>query len=126
MNLVDSSGWLEYFGECPNASKFALPLEDIKHLIVPTICIYEVFKLLLQQKRSEDEALIAIGTMQKAIVVALEPKIAVEAAKLSFQLKLPMADSIILTTARIYEATLWTQDADFKGLPGVKYYENKS
>lgn len=124
MNLVDSSGWLEYFSDGPNAERFAAPLEDVKHLVVPSVCVFEVFKRLLQQK-GEGMALKAAAAMQQGRVVSLDSGLALTAAKLSVSLKLPMADSIILATARSFKATLWTQDADFHGLPGVRYFETR-
>ncbi len=124
MNLVDSSGWLEYFADGPNASFFAPPLESTGKLIVPSICLFEVFKKVLQQK-SEDEALLAIALMQKGEIVPLDPTLAIDAAKLSHESKLPMADSIILATANRLKATIWTQDADFKGFKNVKFVPAK-
>ena len=120
MNLVDSSGWLEYFADGPNANFFAAPLEKIEEVIVPTLCIYEVFKRILQQ-RGENQSLQAVTLMQQARVVELNATIAINAAKLSDQLKLPMADSVILATAKMADAVLWTQDADFKDMKNVKY-----
>ena len=120
MNVVDSSGWLEYFGNGDNASFFAQPLADAPNLIVPSISIFEVFKRVLVQ-RGETAALQATALMQQGRVVELEPALATSAAQLSVQLKLPMADSIILATARQFNATLWTQDADFEGQPGVRF-----
>jgi len=122
MNVVDSSGWLEYFADEPNADFFAAAIENTKELIVPTISVCEVFKRVLMQ-RSEDEALQAIVQMQQAQVVDLDSPLAMSAARLSWELKLPMADSIILTTARWFGAELWTQDADFAGIEGVHYKE---
>ncbi len=120
MNIVDSSGWLEYFADGENASFFAPAIEDIGQLIVPVICVYEVFKRLMIQ-RGETTALLHIGDMHHGQVAELTASIALQAAKISTELKLAMADSIILATARAYEATLWTQDADFAGVDGVKY-----
>ena len=94
MNVVDSSGWLEYFADGANADIFAEPLEDIANVLVPAICYYEV-------------------------------DIAVQAAKNSLQYRLPMADSIIFTVAKQFDSTLWTQDADFKDLAGVRYIPKK-
>ena len=124
MNLVDSSGWLEYFADGKNAKFFAPALEDIENLIIPTICLLEVFKRILQQ-RTEDEALRAVATMQQGNVVTLDVPISLVAAKLSYDLKLPLADSVILATARAFDAVIWTQDADFKGITGVKFIEHK-
>lgn len=120
MNVVDSGGWLEYFADGANASFFAGPIEDIEALVVPTISLFEVFKRVLQQ-RGESAALQATAAMQQGTVVDLEAEIALNAAALSVDLKLPLADSIILATARKYNAELWTQDADFKGIEDVRY-----
>lgn len=122
MNVVDSSGWLEFFADGPNASFFAPKITDLEHLIVPVISIYEVFKRVLQQ-RNETDALQAVGQMAQGQVIDLNQTLALSAAKLSVDLKLPMADSMILATARAYQAILWTQDADFKDVDGVQYIE---
>ena len=120
MNVVDSSGWLEYFADGANAEFFAGAIEDTEKLIVPVITIYEVFKRILQQ-RGEDEALIAVAAMSQGTVIKLDASMSMVAARLSHELKLPMADSIILATAQANAATLWTQDADLEGKEGVKY-----
>jgi predicted nucleic acid-binding protein len=124
MNVVDSSGWLEYFADGPNAEFFAPAIEDVATLLVPTISIYEVFKRVLQQ-RGEGEALQAAAMMAQGQEIALDTSLALEAAKLSAEEKLPMADSIMLATAQAYGATLWTQDADFEGMAGVNYVEKQ-
>ena len=121
MNVVDSSGWFAYFADGPNADVFAPAIEDTDALIVPVITIYEVFKRILQQ-RSEDEALLAVATMSQGSVVNIDASIAMVAARLSHENKLPMADSLILATAHAKEATLWTQDEHFDGLEGVVYH----
>ncbi len=120
MNLVDSSGWLEYLSDAHNAHFFAQAIEDTENLIVSTINIYEVFKRILQQ-RNEDTALQAAVLMQQAIVIEVTSSISMSAAKLSVKHKLPLADSLILSTGQFYNAILWTQDADFKGFDGVQY-----
>jgi toxin FitB len=122
MNVVDSSGWLEFFADGPNAIFFAPSITDLEQLIVPAISIYEVFKRVLQQ-RNETDAFQAVGLMAQGQVIDLNQTLALSAAKLSVELKLPMADSIILATARAYQAILWTQDADFKDVAGVQYIE---
>jgi toxin FitB len=122
MNVVDTSGWLEYFAESDNASFFAPAIEDTEHLIVPVICIYEVFKKVLQSQ-GQATAEVQVADLIKGNVVDLDASLAMSAAMLSAELKLPMADSIILAVAREHHATLWTQDEHFKGLPGVKYVE---
>jgi predicted nucleic acid-binding protein len=125
MNIVDSSGWLEFFADGPNATFFAPSIMDVERLIVPAISIYEVFKRILQQ-RNETDALQAVGQMAQGQVIALNQTLALSAAKLSVDLKLPMADSMILATARAYRAVLWTQDADFRGIEGIQYIEKQS
>jgi predicted nucleic acid-binding protein len=116
MNLVDSSGWLEYFADGKNADLFAPPIQDIRNLAVSTINIYEVFKKILEQK-DENRALEAIAVMQQARVIDFNSTLALSSAGL----RLSMADSIILATARSLKATLWTQDFHFANLPDVKY-----
>ncbi|QTR53176.1 type II toxin-antitoxin system VapC family toxin [Thiothrix unzii] len=122
MNVVDSCGWLEYFADGANADKFAAAIEDTQQLIVPAISIFEVFKRVLQQ-RGEDAALQAVAIMSQGQVIDLDMSLALMAAKLSAELKMPMADSIILTTARQYHAVVLTQDNDFEGVAGVEYFK---
>lgn len=124
MNVVDSSAWLEYLADGPSAGFFAPAVENARELIVPSITILEVFKRVLQQ-RGENNALQAAALMQEGRVVNLDTNLALSAAKLSAELKLPMADSIILATARAHKATIWTQDADFEKLPDAKYKPKK-
>lgn len=123
MNLIDSSGWLEYFADGPNAKKYIEPLDALEDLIVPTICLNEVFKVVLRE-RDEDSAIQAIAIMKQGKIIELSQDIALQAAKMSLNFKLPMADSIILATAVKYEAVVWTQDADLEGKPFVKYFSN--
>jgi predicted nucleic acid-binding protein len=124
MNIVDSSGWLAYFADEFNAKHFLIPLKDTGSLVVPTVTIYEVFKVVLRES-SENEALKAIVAMQKGTVVDLTPSLAIAASKISLKHNLPMADSVILATAKDFDATLWTQDSDFKGIQGVRYFPKK-
>lgn len=121
MNIVDSCGWLEYFSDGSNAEKFAGSIRETAGLIVPTICMYEVFKVALREK-GEDAALQVVAIMQQGQEVDLSASLAIQAAKISFDWKLPMADAVILTTARAYQATVWTQNDDFAGISGVKYF----
>jgi len=121
MNIVDSSGWLEYFAQGANAGLFAPVILETEVLIVPTICMYEVFKRMLIQ-RGEEDALQAIGVMSLGVISDLTQEIAINAAQISSELKIAMADSLILATARKYNAVLWTQDIDFAGLPDVQYF----
>lgn len=120
MNVVDSSAWLEYFADGPNAGAFARTIEAVDRLLVPTLTLYEVFKRVCSQ-RGEDDALRAVAQMEQGKVVALDRTIALDAARLSIERRLPMADSIILATSETHKATLWTQDADFADVPGVRY-----
>jgi predicted nucleic acid-binding protein len=124
MNVVDSSGWLEYFGKGRNGERFAPLIQKIDELIVPVICIYEVFKQITLQK-DDEEALKAIGWMSLGNVVDINQEIALLAATLSLEHKLPMADSMILATARSSGAVLWTQDEHFIGLEGVQFIKKR-
>jgi toxin FitB len=121
MNIVDSSGWLAYFADEANAKYFMPPLSDTASLVVPTVTIYEVFKVVLRET-TEHDALQAAVSMQKGMVVNLTVPLSLAASKLSLEYNLPMADSIILATAREYKAVLWTQDSDFNNMAGVKYF----
>ena len=122
MNIVDSSGWLAYFADEPSAKHFQVPLQDIELLVVPSVTIYEVSKVAIRES-GENEALQAVAAMQKGSVVELTTRLAIAASRISLQYKLPMADSIILATARDCNATVWTQDIDFKDIPGVNYFQ---
>ena len=120
MNVVDSSAWLEYFANGPNAAAFASAIQATEELVVPSITLLEVFKRVYQQ-RGEGPALQAVALMQQGAVVDLDAALALMAARLSADGKLALADSVVLATARRFDAMLWTQDADFEGLPGVRY-----
>ena len=120
MNVVDSSAWLEYFADGPNAEEFASAIQDAANLIVPSITLFEVFKRIRVQRDSEI-ALRAVSQMRRGTVVDLDADLAVAAADLSADLKMALADSVILATAQAYAATVWTQDADFEGLDNVEY-----
>lgn len=120
MNVVDSSGWLEYFIDGPNAHFFSFAIENIPALIVPTISIFEVFKKVLRE-RDENAALRVVAIMRQGRVIDLDFNLSLSAAKISSSKQLPMADSIMLATAWEHGATLWTQDVDFKDITGVEY-----
>ena len=120
MNVVDSSAWLEYFGDGPNASEFASAIEDPESLVVPTLTLFEVFKRT-SQITDETTALDAVGVMTQGTVVELSASLSLDAARLSLESGLAMADAIILATARSQEAVLWTQDAHFDGVDGVEF-----
>jgi toxin FitB len=121
MNIVDSSGWLEYFAGGPNSANFSIPLKDAASLIVPVITIFEVFTVVLREA-NEDKALQAVAAMQKGKIIDLTMLLSMSAAKISMQYNLPMADSIIFATAEKHQCDVWTQDAHFKNLPKVKYF----
>jgi predicted nucleic acid-binding protein len=124
LNVVDSSAWLEYFADGPNAGYFASAIESLDELLVPTICLLEVFKRVCQQ-RGEGSALQVVAVMQQGQVVELDAAIALIAARLGIDSKLPLADSVVLATARCHDALLWTQDSDFKGFSKVRYRAKK-
>jgi len=124
MNVIDSSGWIEYFDDGVNADFFTAPIQDVENLLVPAICTYEVFKRV-SMNRGEEDALRAIGFMSSGREVDLNRELAVSAAQISLELKLAMADSIILATAQSLNAVLWTQDEHFKDIPGVNFVEKK-
>ena len=125
MNLVDSSGWIEYFIEGKQADIFSKPIEKIGKLIVPTIVTFEVFKYF-SREADENKAWKAVSAMHVGQIIVLDVDISLQAAQLSLNLKLPMADSIILATARAHNAILWTQDPDFKNIEGVKLIQRSS
>ena len=124
MNVVDSSAWLEYFADGPNAQFFAPAIEHVSRLVVPSIVLLEVFKRVLQQ-RNEGDAFQAIALMHQGEVVDLDAALALSAGRLGLELKLPLADSVVLATARHHNAVVWTQDADFKRLDRVRYRPRK-
>jgi toxin FitB len=124
MNVVDSSGWLEYLADGPNADFFAKSILATADLLVPTLSLYEVFKRVLQQ-RGENDALQAAAVMQQGTIVELSASLALSAARISLDEKIPMADSMMLATARAHGATLWSQDSDFENIPDVRYIAKK-
>jgi toxin FitB len=124
MNIVDSSGWLAYFADEPNAKHFLTPLSDSDLLVVPTVTIYEVFKVILRES-SENDALQAVVAMQKGKLVDLSAPLAIAASRLSLEHQLPMVGSVILATAHEFKAIIWTQDSDFKDMNMVKYFPKK-
>lgn len=124
MNLVDTSGWLEYFAESENADNFESAIEDVSKLIVPVIVLYEVFKKIAADY-DEDRALLAIGHMKIGIVAAISEDIAINAAKISLEKRIPLADSMIYATATRYNAIIYTQDEHFSKLSKVKYFKKK-
>jgi predicted nucleic acid-binding protein len=124
MNVVDSSAWLSYFSDDENASNFATVVESPADLIIPSITIIEVFKRVFQQ-RGEELALQVIAQMQQSKAIPLDDGLALDAAHFGLKHKLPLADSIIYAASQKFDATLWTQDVDFKGLDNVMYFPKK-
>jgi uncharacterized protein with PIN domain len=120
-NVVDSSAWLAYFADERGAEHFAPAIEDTKRLVVPSICLLEVFKIVLRQ-RGENDALQAVALMQQGEVVDLDSTLALSAATLGVARKLPLADSIVYATSIQVNGIVWTQDDDFDGLADVKYF----
>ena len=125
MNLVDTSGWIEYFFDGRNAVYFSPPIEATEDLIVPVICLYEVFKKV-NRVGNEAQALRAIAQMKQGRVIDVTDDIALSAALISLRRKLPMADSLIYATSLAHGAVLWTQDDHFEGLPGVEYRDART
>ena len=121
LNLVDSSGWIEYFTDGPNGGVFADPLSDASRLVVPTVSLYEVFRVVLRE-RGEGDALRVAALMSRGREIPLSSALALEAARLAHERRLAMADGIILATARLTGAILWTQDVDFEGMRHVRYF----
>ena len=119
-NVVDSSAWLAYFADEPSAATFAPAIEDVRLLVVPAVCLLEVFKVVARQ-RGEGDALQAVAIMQQGAVVDLDPTLALSAARAGLDHRLPLPDSIVYATARSVGGVVWTQDADFEGLPDVRY-----
>ena len=125
LNVVDSSAWLEYFADGPNAQHFAPVIENTAQVLVPTITLLEVFKRISQQ-RDDSVALQYMAVMQQSTLVDLDAAIAIRAAVLGRRHKLPLADSIIYATAQSLGALVWTQDLDFEGLAGVRFWAKQA
>lgn len=124
-NVVDSSAWMEFFADGPNADSFAGAIQDTARLVVPSICVLEVFKALSRQQ-GENDALEAAAVMQQGRVVDLDAPLALSAASLGIEHKLPLADSVVYATAESVAGVVWTQDEDFEGLPAVRYFPKRT
>lgn len=120
MNVVDSSGWIEFFRAGPNGPVFKPVIEDRRHLLVPCIALYEVHRVLTRHLPEEVVAR-CLDVMRLGRVLDLTDARAVAAARVAQRHRLAMADAIMLAMAQEFGATLWTQDADYAGLPGVRY-----
>ena len=121
VNVVDSSAWLAYFADEPTAGEFAAAIEDVRRLVVPAICITEVFKVVARE-RGEGDALQVAAVMQQGQVIPLDESLALSAAQFGLSQKMPLADSIVYATARLVGGVVWTQDDDFENLPDVRYF----
>jgi len=121
MNVVDSSAWISYFKDDKNAGIFAVPIENLEQLLVPSITLTEVFKYM-SRYIDEAVALQSIAHMNQGQTVPLDSSLALDAAVFGLELKLPLADSIVYATAMKFGARVWTQDADFKNLEGVEFF----
>ena len=115
--VLDSSCWLEHFADSDRAALFAPALVAPAALIVPVITVYEVIKKI-SRELGDEIASQALSLMHQGRVVDLDLGLALAAARHN----LPLADSLIYATALAHDAELWTQDAHFDGLPGVRYF----
>ena len=122
MNIIDSTFWLEYFSGTEAGNIVSELIESVDKLIVPTITLYEVFKKLLLET-TEDDALFAIAHMKQGNIIDLNDELALSAAKISKDYRIPMADSIIYATNIKFNCILWTQDKHFINLDSVNYFE---
>lgn len=123
-NVVDSSAWLEYLANGPNAGEFAAAIETVRALVVPTIVISEIVRRLDAQGR---RAIIpdVLAQMRQATIVPLDDQLAIDAATLGRRQGLALADSIVYATTQAVGGTLWTQDEDFNALPKVEFRAHK-
>ena len=124
LNVVDSSAWLAYLADEAGAEHFSAAIEDTDHLVVPVVCILEVFKIVARQ-RGDGDALQAVALMQQAKVIDLDANLALIAGKAAIDHNLPLADSMVYATAMLVEGVVWTQDDDFEDLPDVRYYPKR-
>lgn len=121
LNIVDSSAWLAYLAEESGAHHFSAAIENAAALIVPVVCLLEVFKFVAKQ-RGEGDALQVAALMQQGRVVDVDAPLALAAAKAAFDYQLPLADSLVYATALRVDGVVWTQDEDFRDLPGVRFF----
>ena len=124
-NVVDSSGWIEYFADGENASVFEEPIRDVEALVVPSVSLYEVFERLLKESDGESLGLEVVAAMQRGEVVELDAELALEAARVAHESNLPLVDGVVLAAAREYGATVWTLAAELEALPNVRYISRK-
>ena len=125
LTVVDSSGWIEFFTDGPQADDFAPAIEASSQLIVPSLSLLEVFQWVLRE-HGESAAIQATALMQRGQVVELSAQLALEAAQLGLAHHLPMADSVILATARRHKARLLTLDSDFADISDVMWIRKQT
>jgi predicted nucleic acid-binding protein len=121
VNIVDTSGWLEYFADSPQAKHFAAVIEDIEQLMFHSIVLYEVFNKIALAF-DENNAFQVVAHLKQGKVMVVDDAVALYAGKVSIEKKLPMADALIYATAILHHATAYTQDTHFEGLMNVKYF----
>lgn len=121
MNVVDSSGWIEYLLDTPRADLFADAIENRGELLVPVIALYEVHKLLMRSLPAPRVAT-CLDVMRLGRVLELTDRRAIAAADTALRHRLAMADAVMYSMAIEHGGSLWTQDADYQGLPSVHYF----
>ena len=120
MNVVDSSGWIEYLQDTPRAELFADAIEDRNSLLVPTIALFEVHKVL-SRRLPVDLVERCLKVMRLGRVLDFTDARAITASQIALRHQLAMADAAMYSMAQEFGATFWTQDADYQGLVGVNY-----
>jgi predicted nucleic acid-binding protein len=123
MNVVDSSGWIEFFLAGPNGPTFKPVIEQRDRLIVPVIALYEVHKIL-SRKLPAVAVNQALDVMRLGRVIELTDRRVIAASTIAAQYKLAMADAVMYSMALEHKARFWTQDTDYDGLPSVQYCVN--
>ncbi len=124
MNVVDSSGWIEFFLAAPSGPVFKPVIEERDKLVVPVIALYEVHRIL-SRRLPEAAVTLALDVMRLGRVIELTDRRAIAASSIAAQHKLAMADAVMYSIALEHKATFWTQDVDYEGLAGVRYCPKK-
>lgn len=121
MIVVDSSGWIEFFLDGPKAGIYARYLQHPEKILTPVIVVYEVYKKV-KRERGEQLAKLCLAQIEKTQIVPITQTIALLAADLSLEFSLPMADALVLATARAQKSELITSDSDFQNIPGARVF----
>ena len=121
MNVVDSSGWIEYFLDTASANNFAAAIEQTDQLIVPALSFFEVHRFL-SRTVDADQRGTCLDIMRRSTVIDLNVERAIAASDIAQKHRLAMADAVMYSIAQEFNATFWTQDVDYKDLPGVSYH----